>query len=121
MNWKEFKEKEKIWIWTGDYKDFPDGSLLLDKSDENYHKANFMTKVKVLENSGIKDYQISSLTNEDGEYAGCFIESITIQGLEISAKVNDPYEGQREDDLLSFAELIIKKKSKPQSGGGKNG
>ena len=42
MNWKEFKEKENIFV--GDYTKAPANCLILDKSDEQSSKAEYTNK-----------------------------------------------------------------------------
>lgn len=110
MDWNEFKEKEKIFV--GDYgaEHCPDNHLLLETEDEKRKKESFENLITILENAKIPEYKISPLTNEDGEYTGCYIESVTIGEMVITGISVDPYD--REEELQSYAKLEISQKKK---------
>jgi len=101
MNWNEFKIKNKIKS-SNDYTNLNDDELWLDKNMEKIHKKEYERKVNSLKEKGIIEFCFGYLTNEEAEYVGCFLETITINGLTFSATLFRANEEERD-----YAELIV--------------
>ena len=107
MDWGEFRKKEKIFV--GDYDKIPEGCMWLEDFNVNLKIEEFENLIKKIEQAGIKEYKISPLTDEDGEYAGCFLESVTIGDITFSAHLENP---AQDDEESGYAELLMSRKEK---------
>ena len=101
--WDKFKEEEKI--FTGeDYVKCPDGWMLLASEDEVSDEKKFNSLIKELKAVNAEDWKIGILTNEDGEYFGCYAEEITINNVKIGASLRGRAD-ETDDFEPSWAEL----------------
>ena len=104
-NWEEFKKKEKIFV--GDYDKFPNTiDVYYWLENEERYKKEFVSLTTVLEDAKISEYKISPLTNDDGEYVGCYLESVTIGNITVTGIAVDPY--NRDDELQIYAKLKLR-------------
>lgn len=108
--WEEFKKEKKIWAEVGEHDKIPNGYYpLTDELDEMSEQKEFEELITHLKGCVATDYEIEILTNEDGEYAGCYLESVTINNVKFSATMEGDVDNILDNESGVWSQLSIEK------------
>ncbi len=108
--WEEFKTEKKI--WTGLPNKTPNEAVLLEDLEEADEKIAFEKLICYLKKIGATDWEIEILTNEDGEYGGCYLESVTIKNLKFSVAIDGDTDARDRDEIGVWGQLSIEELKK---------
>lgn len=104
-NWEKFKEEKKIWV--GEPNKMPNDNVLLESLEEADEKKSFEKLICYVKKIGATDWEIEILTNEDGEYGGCYLESVTIKKLKFSATMEGDIDNILDNESGVWSQLSI--------------
>ena len=107
-NWEKFKKEKKI--WTGKYDEIPDDYCYTESEDLN--KASFEELIKSLNKINATDWEIEILTNEDLEYGGCFLKSVTINKIKFFVNLEGDTDQLADAEIGIWAELTFNQEAK---------
>lgn len=108
--WEEFKTEKKI--WTGEPNKTPNENVLLESLEEADEKKSFEELILLVKEIGATDCEIEILTNEDGEYGGCYLESVTINKVKFSAAMEGDTDALTNNEIGVWGQLSIERLEK---------
>lgn len=108
--WDEFKKEKKI--WQGIYSETPEDYCSIIEGEEVNFKKSFEELVAFVKEIGATDWLIEILTNEEGEYCGCYLESVTINKVKFSVTIEGDTESAEQNEIGIWGQLSIEKVKK---------